>query len=183
MLPLLRFRAVVLKARLPSPRRPVLPITYQGAAGFDGSWQRFPLPGAIQLASMAVTGITWLRREVKSLLSRHVFPNKGFPGGASDKEAACQWRRLNRSGFDPWVEKILWRKAWQPTPVFLPGESPWTEEPGGLQSIGSQRGGHDWSDLARMHIFPSVMVYSITHYTGIGLKAQPCGDAELRTQM
>ena len=25
------------------------------------------------------------------------------------------------------------------TPMFLPGESPWTEEPGGLQSIGSQR--------------------------------------------
>ena len=24
----------------------------------------------------------------------------------------------------------------QPTPVFLPGESPWSEEPGGLQSIG-----------------------------------------------
>ena len=29
-------------------------------------------------------------------------------------------------------------RAWQPTPVFLPGESPWTEEPGGLQSMGSQ---------------------------------------------
>ena len=27
---------------------------------------------------------------------------------------------------------------WQPTPVFLPGESAWTEEPGGLQSVGSQ---------------------------------------------
>ena len=27
--------------------------------------------------------------------------------------------------------------------VFLPGESPWTEEPGGLQSIGLQRVGHD----------------------------------------
>ena len=25
------------------------------------------------------------------------------------------------------------------TPMFLPGESPWTEEPGGLQSVGSQR--------------------------------------------
>ena len=25
---------------------------------------------------------------------------------------------------------------WLPTPVFLPGESPWTEEPGGLQSMG-----------------------------------------------
>ena len=34
-------------------------------------------------------------------------------------------------------------RAWQPTPVFLPGESPWTEEPGGLQSMGSQRVGHD----------------------------------------
>ena len=29
------------------------------------------------------------------------------------------------------------------TPVFLPGESPWTEEPGGLQFIGSQRVAHD----------------------------------------
>ena len=29
-------------------------------------------------------------------------------------------------------------EAWQPTSVFLPGELPWTEEPGGLQSIGSQ---------------------------------------------
>ena len=38
--------------------------------------------------------------------------------------------------FDPWVGKIPGRRAWQPTPVFLPGESPWTEEPGGLQSIG-----------------------------------------------
>ena len=27
--------------------------------------------------------------------------------------------------------------AWQPTPVFLPGEFPWTEEPGGLHSMGS----------------------------------------------
>ena len=27
-------------------------------------------------------------------------------------------------GFDPWVGKIPWKRAWQPTPVFLPGESP-----------------------------------------------------------
>ena len=26
-------------------------------------------------------------------------------------------------GFDPWVKKIAWRRKWQPTPVFLPGES------------------------------------------------------------
>ena len=28
-----------------------------------------------------------------------------------------------RHGFDPWVGKILWRRKWQPTPVFLPGKS------------------------------------------------------------
>ena len=31
----------------------------------------------------------------------------------------------------------------QPTPVLLPGESPWTEEPGGLQSLGLERVGHE----------------------------------------
>ena len=53
---------------------------------------------------------------------------EGFPGGASGKEPTCQCRRLKRLGFDFWVRKIPWRKKWQPTPVFLPGESPWTEE-------------------------------------------------------
>ena len=46
----------------------------------------------------------------------------GFPGGASSKEPTCQCRRCKRRGFDPWVGKIPWRRAWQPTPVFLPGE-------------------------------------------------------------
>ena len=39
----------------------------------------------------------------------------------------------------PWVGKIPWRRAWQPTLVFLPGDSPWTAEPGRLQSMWSQR--------------------------------------------
>ena len=34
--------------------------------------------------------------------------------------------------FDLWVGKIPWRRAWQPTPGFWPGEFLWTEEPGGL---------------------------------------------------
>ena len=37
------------------------------------------------------------------------------------------------------VEKIPWRRARQPTPVFLPGESTWTEVPGGPQTMGWQR--------------------------------------------
>ena len=53
--------------------------------------------------------------------------------------------------WETWVGKIPWRRAWQPTPVFLSGESPWTEEPGGLQSIGLQRVGHDWETRHTMH--------------------------------
>jgi len=44
-------------------------------------------------------------------------------GGASSKEPACQCRRRRTPGFDTWVEKILWKRAWQPAPVFLPGKS------------------------------------------------------------
>ena len=37
-----------------------------------------------------------------------------------------QWRvclPCGRPGFDPYVGKILWKRKWQPTPIFLPGES------------------------------------------------------------
>ena len=47
----------------------------------------------------------------------------GFPSEASGKEPTCQCRRHQRLRFDPWVRKIPWRRARQPTPVFLPGES------------------------------------------------------------
>ena len=47
----------------------------------------------------------------------------GLPSYASGKEAACQCRKCKRCRFSPVIGKIPWRKAWQPTPVFLPGES------------------------------------------------------------
>ena len=46
-----------------------------------------------------------------------------FTDCASGKEPACQCRRHKRHGFHPWVGKIPWRRAWQPTPIFLPEES------------------------------------------------------------
>ena len=48
---------------------------------------------------------------------------KGFPGGISGKEPACQCRRRKRNGFNPWVRKMPWRRKWQPTLVSLPRES------------------------------------------------------------
>ena len=64
----------------------------------------------------------WLMSDstVKFIYITH--PKRGFPGGAS-VERACQCTRHKRRRFDPWVGKIPWRRAWQPTPVFLPGES------------------------------------------------------------
>jgi len=59
----------------------------------------------------------------------------GLPWWLRGKESACLCRRCQ---FDPWVGKIPWRKKWQPTPVFLPGESH------GQRSLeGSQKDGHD----------------------------------------
>ena len=57
------------------------------------------------------------------------------------KNPPAMWETRVRS----LVGKIPWRRAWQSTPVFLSGESPRTEEPGRLQSMGLQRVGHDWS--------------------------------------
>ena len=48
-----------------------------------------------------------------------------------------------------WVPSLGWEDPLEedtatPTPVFLPRESPWTEDPGGLQSVEAQRVRHDW---------------------------------------
>ena len=41
---------------------------------------------------------------------------------AQQERIHLQCRNHRRLGFHLWVEKILWRRTWQPTPVFLPGE-------------------------------------------------------------
>ena len=64
------------------------------------------------------------------------------------KNLPAMWRPR----FSPWVGKIPWRRTWQPTPLF-PGESPWTEEPGGLQSMGSWRVGHNWATSLSLFTF------------------------------
>ena len=51
-------------------------------------------------------------------------------------------RNVEDLGLIPRLGRFPWR-AWQPTSVFLPRESSWTEEPGRLQSMKSQRVGHD----------------------------------------
>ena len=47
----------------------------------------------------------------------------GLPWWLSGKELTCQCKRYKRHGFDSWIRKIPWRRAWQPSLVFLPGQS------------------------------------------------------------
>ena len=67
----------------------------------------------------------WAKRPTQcscGLLPLHVTSHTAvvLPRWLGGKESTCQhWR----CGFDPWVGKIPWTRKWQPTPVFLPGES------------------------------------------------------------
>ena len=60
----------------------------------------------------------------------------------------------------PWVMKIPWRRKWQPTPVFLPGKIPWTEEPGGAIVHGVAQSRTQW----RTHAETFISTYILKHY-------------------
>ena len=81
--------------------------------------------------------------------------SKDFPGSSNSKEPACQCRRHKRCKFNLWVGKILWRRKCNPFQSILAGIIPWTEEPGGLQSMESQRVGHDWAANTHTRVNPT----------------------------
>ena len=92
----------------------------------------------------------------KAAFLDHVSSGAGLPLWLSGRES-LQCRRHRRQGFDPWVGKIPWRRAWQRTSVFLPGESHCQRI---LEFIQSQRVGRDQSDRACVHIWsPSGMTW------------------------
>ena len=80
----------------------------------------------------------------------------GCSGGSSGEQPACQFRRLETqvqslSGEDPLEKEMATCSS------ILAWEIPWTEEPGGLQSLGLQRVGHDW---AHTHTLLSVVSFA-----------------------
>ena len=66
-----------------------------------------------------------------------------LPGGASGKEPACQCRKHKRRRLDPWVGEIPWRRAQQPAPLLLLGESPGQRSLVSYSPWGGKRVGHD----------------------------------------
>ena len=84
----------------------------------------------------AVYGVTQSHTQLKRLSSRR--PNRA--------SLVAQVVKNLPAMRETWIQSLGWedwRRAQQPTPVFVPGESPWTEKPGGLQSMGLQRVRHD----------------------------------------
>ena len=90
------------------------------------------------------------------------------------KEFASQCKKC---GFDPWVGKILWRRKWQPTPVFLLGKSPWAEEPGCYSPWECPRRGHDLATKQQLYQRGknSFVHYHKTEFKIVVAKYQACG--------
>ena len=129
------------------------PITL-GRTAKDSRWRNEPtgeggLPGA------ETTAVPWdLRAALPSggrtqncTATSRSFLTEFFPlslarfsSGSEGKTSACS---AGRTGSDPWVRKILWRRKWQPTPVPLPGKSHGRRSPVGYSPGGLQRVGHD----------------------------------------
>ena len=84
-------------------------------------------------------GGTWEPGKCPGSATNQVSGPPGLPKWFSGKEPTCQ---AGDTGSIPGLGRVPWRRKWQPTPVFL-RRIPCTEEPGGPQSIGSQRVGRD----------------------------------------
>ena len=85
-----------------------------------------------------------------------------LPGVISGKESACPCKGHKRCGLCPLVGKTFWSKKRLPTPVFTP-ENPWTEEPGGLQSTGSQESDRIENQAAEQHLAPTLTAVNVPH--------------------
>ena len=81
----------------------------------------------------------------------------GFPRWLSGKEPTCQCRR---HGFNSWAGKIPWRRKWQPTPVFLPGQSHGRRSLLGLQFRGLRRVRHDLATKQRQQLYIYIILDS-----------------------
>ena len=93
----------------------------------------------------------------------------GFPAGSVVKNPPAK----QETGLNPWFRMIPWRREWQPTPIFLPGEFSQTEEPGGLQPMGSQRVGHVLATEQQRQLIRSFLSFFLRNPRTFGLDSLP----------
>ena len=120
------------------PHRGSSLIIYKAGLGWSGAkfiseWQVSTWWGSFRCGTGAVDETAYLG----------VSQGWGFPGGSVVKNPPAD---AGVSGWMPrWGILIPKRRKWQPTSRILAWEIPRTEEPGGLQSMGSQRVEHNWA--------------------------------------
>ena len=79
----------------------------------------------------------------------------GFPGGSDGKESAWQCKR---PWFYPWEDPL--EKGVATHSSILAWKIPWTQEPGGLQSMGSQRVRHSWA-IEHTYVSPYLEILAL----------------------
>ena len=114
-----------------APKLPVVPIHCQISLLIFDFMQRksfviyslvFIFLGSIYLwASPMVLHVAMVHFHQCTIYCYKTMSQFGFSWWLSGKESTSQGRRYRRYGFHPRVGKILWRRTWQPTPVFLLG--------------------------------------------------------------
>ena len=122
--------------------------------------------GLISFFRMDWLDLIAVQGTLKNLLQHHslkasVLQHLAFFGSEGKASAF----NAGRSGFDPWVRKILWRRKWQPTPVPLPGKSHRRRSPAGYSPWG-----HKESDTTeRFHFTLAFFIVQLSHpYMTIG---------------
>ena len=101
-------------------------------------------------------------------LDKNVQASRDFLCGIFGKESASQLRGLKRCSFNSWIRKIFWRREIATHSSILAWRIPWTEEPGRMESKGSQRVGHDWvTEYVRKHLSRQfIKIFIIAKSTG-----------------
>ena len=83
-----------------------------------------------RLSAAQHVGSSWIRhRNGVSCAGRQrpvrdLYSKAGFPGGTVVKNLPAKARDAGGAGVIPWPRKIPWRRKWEATPVFLPGNFP-----------------------------------------------------------
>ena len=118
---------------------------------------------------------TTKERQTRNYTHTHTHIHGGFPGGTSGKELATQCWRCKKHAFDPWVRKIPWRRAWQPTPVFSPGESRGQRNLAGSLQCHKELDTIELTERARMHTHTHTEVMERPPFcnSGLSLKGFP----------
>ena len=106
----------------------------------------------------------------------------GLPFGSAGKEPACQCRRHWRRWVWSLVRKIPWRRKWANHCSILAWRILWTEEPGGLQSMGSQIIKHDWV-CTHKNVLNLTAACSFSHSTVIFFDSSMLPVSESRSVM